>query len=168
MKFVIILFLTLCTYSSVSADDTTNQKRSLPSVQIKTLDGKPFNIQDLGITGRITILFFWETFCGPSIKGLDNILDNYEEWQTKYNCDLVGINMDDSRNILKVKPLVNGKGWPFTFLTDENKDLSRALNIPSCPYIILLNQQGQMIYRHSGFPEGFESELELQLKKLVK
>ncbi len=157
------LLIAVCICSCAFAEDTT--KQALPSVIVKTLEGRPVNIQEYGKTGRITVLFFWETYCNPSIKGLDNILDVYEEWQAKYNCDLVGVNMDDSRNISKVKPMVNGKGWPFTFLTDENKDLFRALNIPNCPYFLLLDKQGNIIYRHSGYSDGFEFELEKQIKK---
>lgn len=168
MKPTFILIFILSSFCKAYADDTTDQKNVLPSVQVKTLDEQPVNIQDFGKTGKITILFFWETYCGPSIKGLDNILDVYEDWQTKYLCDVVGINMDDSRNSSKVKPLVNGKGWPYTILTDQNRDLSRALNITNCPYVLLLDQQGHIVYRYAGFPEGFEIELEDQMKKLMK
>ena len=158
----LLFFLVLGNY--LHAEDTT--KQTLLSVTIKTMDGKPVNIQDYGRTGKVTVLFFWETHCGASIKGLDNILDMYEDWQSKYKCELVGINMDDSRNSSKVKPLVNGKGWPYTILTDVNKDLSRALSISSCPSILLLDQNGNIVYRHTGFAEGFENELEVQIKSL--
>lgn len=160
------MILTFCICNCAFADDTT--KQTLPSVLVKTLDGKQVNIQDYGKTGKITVLFFWETYCNPSIKGLDNILDLYDDWQAKYNCEVIGIYMDDSRNSSKVKPLVNGKGWPYTILTDENKDLFRALNVPNCPFVILLDQQGHIIYRHSGFVEGFELELEEEIKKIKK
>lgn len=163
----IIFFILFGTYISVWGNDTTAQKHGLPSVQIKTLDGKSVNIQDYGKSGKITVFFFWETFCGPSIKGLDNVMDLYEDWQTKYHCELIGINMDDSRNNSKVKPLVVGKGWPYTILTDENKDLSRALSVSSCPYVLIIDTKGNIVYRHIGFGEGFENELEQEIKKLT-
>lgn len=144
------------------------QGSGLPSVQVKTLEGKSCNIQECPKTGRITVIVFWETFCNPSIKGLDNISDLYEDWQKKYNCDLVAVSVDDARNISKVRPLVNGKDWPYLVLTDVNKDLMRALNIPNCPYILIVNKQGQIAYSHNGFPEGFEAEVESEIKKLNK
>jgi thiol-disulfide isomerase/thioredoxin len=165
MKTDILLVIAFFIYNCAQAEDTI--KQTLPSVMVKTLDEKPVNIQDYGKTGKITILFFWETFCNPSIRGLDNILDVYDDWQTKYKCNLVGINMDDSRNSSKVKPLVNGKGWPYTILTDVNNDLSRALSISTCPYILLIDQKGNIVYRHTGFAEGFENELEVQIKALT-
>lgn len=165
MKTCFLLFA-FGIYSCLLAEDTT--KQTLPAVMVKTIDGQAVNIQDYGKTGKTTILFFWETYCSPSVKGLDNILEVYDDWQAKYKCDLVAINMDDSRNSSKVKPFVDGKGWPYTVLTDVNKDLFRALNIPNCPYILLLDQKGHIVYRHTGYAEGFETELEGQLEKLMK
>lgn len=162
-----VLFASFCFYTAICSN-ISNQNPVLPSVTLKTMEGKTVNIQDYGKTGKTTILIFWETFCSPSIKGLDNVSDIYEDWQKKYKCDLVAINVDDARNISKVKPLVNGKDWPYIFLTDVNKDLLRALNIPNCPYILILNNQGHIVYSHNGFPEGFEGEIENQIKKLVK
>ena len=157
-----------CAFSTVFADDSTKQKQSLPSVNVKTLDGKIVNIQEFVKTGHITIMFFWETTCRPSGKGLDNILDIYEDWQKKFNCDLLAISIDDSRNNSKIKPFVNGKGWPYTILTDENMDLARALNIANCPYILIIDQQNNIVYRHYGYVEGLELELEEEMKRLVK
>ncbi len=165
MKYILSVF-TFFVFTTVFANDST--KQTLPSVNVKTLDGKTVNIQDYAKTGKITILFFWETTCRPSGKGLDNILDVYDEWQTKYKCNLVAISLDDSRNRSKIKPFVNGKGWPYTILIDENKDLARALNIANCPYILLIDQQGNIVYRHYGYVEGLELEVEETMKKLTK
>jgi len=165
-KFILFTLFFLGITSYLQAEDTT--KQTLPSVKVKTLNGSPVDIQEYGKTGKITVLFFWETYCSPSIKGLDNLWDVYEDWQSKYQCNIVAVNMDDSRNSSKVKPFVTGKGWPYIFLTDENRDLSRALNIPNCPYVILLDSQGHIVYRHSGFSEGSEIELEGEIKKLKK
>ena len=166
MKFIVFTILLVFVSSYAFADDSTKQKQTLPSVQVKTLDGKVVHIQDYVKTGNLTILFFWETTCKPSAKALDNILDLYDQWQTKYKCDLLAISIDDPRNSSKVKPFVTGKGWPFTILTDENRDLARAINIGNCPYILILDQNGYITYRHYGYVEGVELELEEEMIRL--
>lgn len=161
-------FLTLG-FASAKADDTTKQKTTtLPSVTVKKLDGTSVNIQDFGKTGKITVISFWATWCGPCIKELDNIMDVYADWQTKYGMQMVAVTIDDSRNLPKVQPFVNAKGWPYTILTDENKDLARALNVNNPPQTVLLDQNGNIVYVHNGYVEGNEFELEEEIKKLVK
>ena len=134
-------------------------------MNVKTLDGKTVNIQDYGKTGKISILFFWETTCKPSAKALDNILDVYDEWQAKYKCDLIAISIDDSRNNAKIKPFVNGKGWPYIILLDENMDLARAMNVANCPFIFIIDKLGNIVYKHYGYVEGIELEIEEEMKK---
>lgn len=162
----------LLTFASASlfANDTTKQNKTetLPSIMVKKLDGTQVNIQDYAKTGKFTIISFWATWCRPCIKELDNILDVYEDWQTKYGCELIAVTIDDSRNIPKVKPFVNGKGWPYLILTDENKDLARAMNVNNPPQVILLDQNGNIVYVHNGYTEGSELEIEEKMKALMK
>jgi peroxiredoxin len=95
-------------------------------------------------------------------------MDLYADWQTKYGMQMVAVTIDDSRNIPKVQPFVNAKGWTYTILTDENKDLARALNVNNPPQTVLLDQNGNIVYVHKGYVEGNEFELEEEIKKLVK
>jgi len=170
MRSIFILSFALLLSVTANANDTTKQTKTqtLPSVEVKTLDGTKVNIQDYGKTGKITIISFWATWCGPCIKELNNILDVYEEWQKKYGCELVAVSIDDSRNLQKVKPTANAFGWPYTILTDENKDLARALNVNNPPQTLVIDQNGNIVYVHNGYTEGSELELEEVMKKLVK
>ncbi len=141
---------------------------SLPDVNIKSLDGKTVNTQDLGKRGKIVVLSFWATWCSPCKKELDAISEVYEDWQKKYNMDLVAITIDDARALSKVKPMVETKGWTFEVLSDVNGDLKRALNFPSVPQTFLINQEGKIVYSHSGYLPGDEEELEKHIAELVR
>ncbi len=168
MNKIFLLSLVLILALSVRANDTTTKVKTLPSVELKDINGNKVNIQDYGKTGKITIISFWATWCTPCIKELNNILEVYDEWQEKYKCELVAVSIDDSRNVPKVKPTVNALGWPYTVLTDENKDLARALNVNNPPQVFLLDSTGNIVYTHTGYTEGAEFELEEQIKLLVK
>jgi peroxiredoxin len=143
-------------------------EEQLPSIELKDIDGNTVNIQDFGNNGKITIISFWATWCGPCIKELDNMNELYEDWVDDYGLELIAVSVDDARNIPKVKPMVNGRGWPYNVLLDENRDLSRALNVSNPPMTFLIDKEGNIVYKHTGYTEGAEYKLLDEIKKLVK
>jgi len=147
---------------------TFKTMNDLPSISLKDMDGNTVNVKDYGANGKITIITFWATWCGPCIKELDNVNELYDDWVEKYGLELVAVTVDDARNIPKVKPLVNGRGWTYKILLDENKDLARALNVPNPPMTFLVDKTGKIVYKHTGYTEGAEYKLEDEIKKLVK
>jgi cytochrome c biogenesis protein CcmG, thiol:disulfide interchange protein DsbE len=160
--FILSVFVFILAVTGVSAQKT------LPSVSIKNLDGKSLDIQSVAGHGKITVISFWATWCGPCKKELDEVNKVYADWQKKYNMELVAITIDDSRGLPKVKPMVAEKRWSYTVLSDANSDLKSALNIPNVPYTLLLDGAGNIVWSHSGYVPGDEKELEAQLAALAK
>ena len=150
MKNFLLLFLFLVVWN-INAQE-------LPNITLKSLDGKSVTTQEISKSDNIKVLSFWATWCVPCINELDAISDVYEEWQEETNVEIIAISTDDSRTRKRVKPLVNGKGWDYKILIDENQDLKRALNITSLPHVVIV-KNGQIVYRHSGYTPGGEDEL---------
>ena len=138
----------------------------LPSAEIKTLDGATINLQDFAQNGKPTIISLWATWCAPCKKELDAIAEVYEDWQEDYNVELVAISIDTRRQLAKVKPMVETKGWPFQILSDANNNLTNVLNYQTIPQTYLVDENGQIVYSHNGYLPGDEYELEDQLKAL--
>lgn len=143
-----------------------NAQSTLPDVSIKTLDGQSVNIQDYANNGKYTVLSFWATWCSPCKRELDAISEYYEEWQEDLDMELIAITIDNARNLPKVKPIVETKGWEYTILSDSNEDLKRSLNFQTVPMTFLLNKAGEIVYTHSGYNPGDEFELEEKIKAL--
>lgn len=146
---------------------TAFAQTSLPSVDIKTLEGAAVNIQDYADNGKITVLSFWATWCTPCKKELDAIADFYGEWQEEYNMELVAITIDTRRALAKVKPMVAQKGWDYEILSDANSELMTALNFQTVPQTFIIDTEGNIVYSHSGYLPGDEYELEDKLKELA-
>lgn len=164
MKFIrfSVFILSICLAESIFAQKT------LPAIDVKTLDGKTVNIQEFGKKGKITVIGFWATWCSPCKKELDAISEVYEDWKKDYDVEVIAVTIDDARALAKVKPMVEQKGWKFTILSDVNQDLQRALNIPSVPQSFLLDAKGNIVYSHSGYVAGDEDELEKKIKEIAK
>ncbi len=143
------------------------QNQMLPDVKIKKLDGSTVSLSSYGKNGKITVISFWATWCSPCKKELSNITELYPEWQSKYNAELLAISIDDTRNIAKVKSYVAGEGWEYEVLLDSNQDLKRELSFQTVPYTLLVNTEGKVVYKHTGYVEGDEFELEDKIMKLA-
>ena len=150
------LFLSAFMLMSLTGDHA----KVLPSVIVKTLDGKSVNIQDYGVNGKLTVLSFWATWCSPCKRELDAIADLYPEWQENYDVEVLAITIDNARALAKVRPLVEQKGWEYEILSDAKQELQRALNFQAIPQTFLVDKEGNIVYDHTGYAPGDELELE--------
>ena len=144
------------------------QNKSLPSANVKTLEGQSINVQELGKSGKVTVISFWATWCSPCKKELDAIKDYYDEWKEKYGIELIAVSVDDTRSAAKIPAMVAEKGWHYRVLVDANKEFQTAANVASVPYTLLLDAKGNIVFEHTGYSPGDELELEDQIKDLVK
>lgn len=143
-------------------------QKALPVLEVKTLDGKTINIQDITKDGKIVVLSFWATWCKPCQLELDALADLYETWQKEYNVSIVAVTIDTQRALAKVGPMVESKGWSYTILSDANQQLKNALNFQTIPQTFLLDASGNVVYEHSGYVPGDEYELEKKIMEVGK
>ncbi len=148
----------------VSAQDAEKSYKNLPSVNVKTLDGKTFNTSEITNDGNPIILSFWALWCKPCINELTTIAEVYDEWVEETGVKLVAVSIDDSRSSSRVAPTINGKGWDYDVLLDPNGDFKRAMNVNMIPHTFLLNGKGEIVWQHTSFSEGSE----LQLIEMVR
>jgi len=155
--FATILFTSLC----------IAQNRTLPSIDVKTLEGGSINITALENNGKPIVISFWATWCKPCKKELNTIAEVYEDWQDETGVKLVAISIDNSRSIAKVAPYVNASDWDYEVYIDPNGDLKRAMGISTVPHTFLLNSKKEIVWQHKGYVDGDEDELLEQIKKLA-
>jgi len=143
-------------------------QKSIPSVDLKNLDGQIVNTNSFIQNGKITVVSFWATWCTPCKRELEIYHEIYEDWVEKYGLEIVAITIDNSRQLPKIKPLVAQQGWEFTILSDVNQDLMKQLNFTFIPQTYILDKEGKVVFDHSGFAPGDEYEMEKILDELMK
>jgi thiol-disulfide isomerase/thioredoxin len=93
----------------------TTAQSTLPEVTLTNLEGKSVVLnRDFVEKDKLYIISFWATWCGPCINELDELNDVIEDWKKELNLEVIAVSTDDARTQKRVKPLVNGKGWPYT------------------------------------------------------
>jgi thiol-disulfide isomerase/thioredoxin len=134
------------------ADETIDEfKRAIllgakfPDFTEKDLDGKPLSIAKY--KGKVVLVDFWATWCGPCVAELPNVLKAYDDYHAK-GFEIVGISLDSdeqkTRAFLKERKMAwpqyfDGKGW-------DNK-LAVQYGVHAIPATYLLDAEGKVIGR---------------------
>lgn len=141
--------------------------QSLPSVQIRDINGAVVNTSEISNDGKPIILSFWATWCKPCVKELSAISEVYDDWQEETGVKLIAVSIDDSKSIARVKTSVNAKEWQFDVLLDPNSDFKRAMNVVNVPHTFLLNSNFEIVSQHTTYAEGDEESLYEEIQELV-
>jgi cytochrome c biogenesis protein CcmG, thiol:disulfide interchange protein DsbE len=169
-KLIFSLSLIIIGLSVFSQDTTKVQSTKafkLPSVDVKTLDGKTINTSQFTNNGKPIIISFWAMWCTNCVKELKAIQEVYDDWQKETGVKVIAVSIDDAKSVDKVKPYVNGKSWDYDVYLDTNKDLYRALNVNQIPHTFVLNGSGEVVWQHVTYTEGSENDLYKIVKKVA-
>ncbi|MDR1591829.1 MAG: TlpA family protein disulfide reductase [Prevotellaceae bacterium] len=139
----------------------------LPSVSLKDINGKTVNTASLSNEGKPFIISFFATWCKPCQRELKAIHEVYEEWQQETGVRLIAVSIDEGQNVQKVKPLVDGFGWEYQVLLDPNGDFKRALGINMIPAVFIVDGNGNIVDKRSGYTDGSEQHLIEKVRELI-
>jgi len=119
--------------------------KQFPDFKEKDLADKPLSISQF--KGKVVLVDFWATWCGPCIGELPNVLKAYETHHDK-GFEIVGISLDSDR--AKLDKFIEDKKmtWPQYFDGGGWKTkLAGDYGINSIPATFLLDREGRIIAR---------------------
>lgn len=163
-RLTILLLIIVSAFSLRSQDTTVAKTSSIPSAEIRTLDGRIINTRDILQDSVPIVLSFWATWCKPCIKELNAINDEMDDWKEEINFRIVAISIDDARTTHAVRNLVNAKKWSFEVYLDPNGDFKKLMNVAQPPHTFILSK-GEIVYQHTSYNEGDEDEIFEKLKQ---
>ena len=155
--YVIILVLSL--------NFTLFAQEQLPNTTLKTLSGANTTLTEIAAIDDLIVVSLWATWCVPCKNELDAVAEVYDDWVSETGVKYYAVSIDDSRTAKRVRPMINGKGWEFEILLDENSDLKRAFGVSTVPYTVII-KSGEIVFKHTGYTPGFEDELYDQIVAL--
>ncbi|MEI7781851.1 MAG: TlpA disulfide reductase family protein [Planctomycetota bacterium] len=128
----------------------TMRRLSLPGhpMEIKgtLLSGKPFD--QASLAGKVVLVDFWATWCGPCVAEIPNVLEQYEKYHDK-GFEVVGVSLDEDRDALEKFVGEQKIPWPILYEKPAGEGwrhpLSTYYGISGIPTVILIGRDGNVI-----------------------
>jgi len=131
-----------------------------PAFELQDLDGNMVSLADF--QGKIVMLDFWATWCGPCRMTMPLL----EELQQEHPDDftLLAINLGEPLDL--VFPYVKRQGIHSRVLLDIDNSVGSAYGSSSIPMQVIIDQQGIMRFVQTGFYAAMKEDLWEEIRKL--
>ncbi|MEO8310058.1 MAG: TlpA disulfide reductase family protein [Caldimonas sp.] len=115
--------------------------------------------------GRVVMVNFWATWCGPCRQEMPQLNRLYEKYKSS-GFMLLGVNVDD--DVAKAAEVAAKLGVTFPVLLDTEKTVSKLYDLSTMPSTVLIDREGKVRYVHRGYLAGYEDNYEKQIRELLK
>jgi thiol-disulfide isomerase/thioredoxin len=109
-----------------------------------TLDGDKFDWK--AYRGKVVLVDFWATWCGPCVAELPNVLENYKKYHDK-GFEVVAISLDDDRD--RLEKFVDAKDLPWVCLFEDGVGTSHPMaeyyGVTGIPTVMLVDRKGKVV-----------------------
>ena len=134
--------------------------RMVPAFAVTTLDGQHISLDDL--QGKVVLLDFWATWCGPCRAALPHVREIAKKFQGQ-PLVVLSVSVDSEEDKWKEFVAKNEMTWPQYFDGGFTGPIAQLFGVKAIPNTFTVDSDGVLQDEHIG-----DASIEGKLKKLVK
>jgi peroxiredoxin len=139
---------------NVSSVKSGKDRHQAPDFALKDGDGKMVHLSDY--RGKVVLLDFWATWCGPCKIEIPWFIDFQRKDQDK-GLVVLGVSMDDEGWPV-IKPFVKGVKMNYRVLIGDDRTAQLYGGIDALPTTFLIDREGRIAAIHVGLVNRKEIE----------
>ena len=140
-KILILLAVTVLAITLVSGCSQTvpRDNATAPDFKLPSLDGQTISLSAL--RGRLVLLNFWATWCGPCRSEMPFLQEIHKDpvWQAR-NLLILAVNLKESDT--NVSKFMADNGLTFNVLLDTRGEAGQLYNITAIPTTYIIGKDG--------------------------
>src|SRR5271156_3830120 len=148
---------------AIVADPIRAREPFAPNFGFTSMEGT--QVSNTAMRGKVVLLDFWATWCPPCRESLPTMQALHKKYADKA-FEIVGISADGDESTLKAFVEQNRMSW--TEYLDISGSVQYAFDVDSFPTYIVVDKEGVVRYRQSGFGPTVGGELEDTINKALK
>lgn len=131
----------------------------------KDTNGNLVKLSDL--KGKVVILDFWATWCGPCKMTIPIIEQLHEEYKEQ-GVVILGINLDRGIDSSEISEFMKENGMTYFVVTDPNGSVSNKYGVTSIPRFFFIDKQGKISKVIIGYDENMYNTFKNEINKLLE
>ncbi len=130
----------------VSKFSNLREGSEAPEINLPDVNGNPLALSSL--RGKIVLIDFWASWCGPCRKEMPNVVKAYAKYKNK-GFEIYGVSLDQTKEKWVEAIQKDGITWPqVSDLKFWECKAARDYNVQSIPFTVLLDKEGKILAKN--------------------
>ena len=134
-----------------------------PTFSLPDIQGNDRHLSEF--RGKVVLLNFWATWCGPCALEMPSMEQLYQEFRDK-GFEILAVSSDLQGQRI-TKPFREQFGLTFPILHDLRHEVGSSYHIRSIPASVLIDKGGVIVYRVPGARDWYSGKARRMIRQLL-